>query len=112
MNRMFNELSDLISRQDAIDRIRKQMEHLRPDTDSRDFIGQSAYTVCIEIVERLPSAERKGKWVWVQYDANPELGNFHCSECHFIPACFNWSRKHLNFCPNCGADMRGEKDDT
>ena len=68
-----------------------------------------------EILDRLvsvelPSAERTGEWIWVQYDSNPELGNFHCSECNFIPACFNLARKHLNFCPNCGCRMKGEED--
>lgn len=52
--------------------------------------------------------ERTGEWIWVQYDANPEIGNFHCSECNFIPACFNLAKRHLNYCPNCGARMKGE----
>ena len=49
-----------------------------------------------------------GHWEWVQYDANPEIGNFHCSECRFIPASFNMAKEHLHFCPNCGAMMRGD----
>lgn len=49
-----------------------------------------------------------GEWVWVQYDANPEIGNFHCSKCRFIPAAFNMAKQYLNYCPNCGARMDGE----
>ena len=48
---------DCISRQDAIDRINKQREHLRPDIYSRDKIGDAAYRICAEFIERLPSAQ-------------------------------------------------------
>ena len=49
--------TDLISRQAAIDRINKQREHLKPDIDERDAIGDAAYRVCAEFIERLPSAQ-------------------------------------------------------
>lgn len=47
----------------------------------------------------------QGEWVWVQYDANPNIGNWHCSECHCIPH-GKKEYQRTNFCPNCGADMR------
>lgn len=73
-------------------------------------IGDSCEDLIIKYLTReISSAERTGEWIWVQYDSNPELGNFHCSECNFIPACFNLARKHLNYCPNCGARMKGEE---
>ena len=46
-------MKDLISRQAVIDRINKQREHLHPDTDTRDFIGDYAYKICIEFIERM-----------------------------------------------------------
>lgn len=68
--------------------------------------------VPVRDIERLPSIDgvqvRHGEWVWVQYDANPEIGNFHCSKCRFIPADFNMAKRHLNYCPNCGARMDGD----
>lgn len=67
--------------------------------------------VMMEVYERMPFVEeRKGKWIWVQYDSDPEIGNFHCSECRFIPASYNLAKKYLNFCPNCGAYMRGDEE--
>lgn len=42
--------------------------------------------------------ERHGKWEFVQYDANPNIGNWHCTNCRGIA-------KPTNFCPNCGARM-------
>jgi len=49
--------SDLISRQAAIDRINKQREHLQPDIYPQDKIGDAAYRICAEFIERLPSAQ-------------------------------------------------------
>lgn len=48
-----------------------------------------------------------GKWEYNQYDGNPNIGNWHCSNCHNI--CYEMKLTHDNykFCPNCGADMRG-----
>ena len=46
----------------------------------------------------------KGKWIFVQYDANPNIGNYHCSCCRFIPVCYIEFQR-TNFCPNCGAKM-------
>lgn len=64
-------------------------------------------------IENLPSVRpqepKTGHWEWVQYDANPEIGNFHCSECRYIPASFNMSAQKLNYCPNCGAKMESEE---
>ena len=48
---------DLISRRAVIDRINKQIEHLRPDIYPQDEIGDAAYRICAEFIERLPSAQ-------------------------------------------------------
>ena len=50
-------MDDLISRQAAIDRINKQREHLEPDVYPQDKIGDAAYRICAEFIERLPSAQ-------------------------------------------------------
>ena len=93
------QMSDLISREDAIN-----------EAYYIAIGGEIFEVVQVETLLGLPSAERTGEWIWVQYDSNPELGNFHCSECNFIPACFNLARKHLNYCPNCGCRMKGEEE--
>ena len=41
-----------------------------------------------------------GHWEWNQYDANPKIGNFHCSLCLGI------GRAHYDYCPYCGAKMQ------
>ena len=69
-----------------------------------------------DAAELIHKLQKTGKWEWVQlfpsvpYDSNSELGNWHCSECGFIPASFNLAKKHLNYCPNCGARMVGDEE--
>ena len=43
-----------------------------------------------------------------EWEYNPNIGNWHCSFCHNI--CYEMKLAHdnYNFCPNCGADMRGD----
>lgn len=61
-------------------------------------------------IDSLPSVskEKTGRWEWVQYDSNPNIGNWHCSECNRIvrgaitAASPVYSYK---YCPNCGARM-------
>lgn len=48
---------------------------------------------------------RHGKWTKHEYAEESEgllIPNYECSECHM------WERKESDYCPNCGADMRGE----
>ena len=59
-------------------------------------------------VRRIPAADvtpvRHGQWRWVAYDANPKIGNWHCTYCNRIPKSF----QKEDFCPHCGAKMDGE----
>ena len=55
---------------------------------------------------------KTGHWEWVQYDYNPKLGNWHCSECRNIAVGGVYKNEKAGipiykYCPNCGADMRG-----
>lgn len=69
-----------------------------------------------EKVNRMPTIEerKKGKWISdmddepvVIKDGSPDK-SCHCSECgEWLVASDEYDVKG-NFCPNCGADMRGE----
>jgi len=84
---------DLISRQDAIDA-------LMNDSDWAD---------AIPTIKSLPPAqpERK-KGQWMKEDRGHVEYCAVCDQCGFD---WIWSdREYFKFCPNCGADMRGEND--
>lgn len=80
-------MDDMISRQVAIDEIKKCR-----------FVVDA-----IERIRGLPSAqlERKGKWIRESLVTNYP---YKCS------ACKKYTRAMYDFCPNCGADMRGEQE--
>lgn len=49
----------------------------------------------------------QGEWEYNQYDGNPNIGNWHCSECRKIVSGKYNQYPNYNFCPNCGAKMGG-----
>ena len=49
-----------------------------------------------------------GRWEWVQYDSNPNIGNWHCSECRTIIPHMPEETDNTpiyKWCPMCGAKM-------
>jgi len=96
---------DSISRRAAIDALNK--------LDVSDGVGISSVACdlqeeAIRSIENLPFVEperKKGKWICLQR-------HYHkCSVCgNFLDfRGVNAGRGDANFCPNCGADMRGEE---
>lgn len=112
-------MGDLIDRQLVLDRINKQREHLRPYLYPWDKIGDSAYQICAEFVERIPSTEpqrKKGKWIPHNEKSREYIGTvlvnveydyWLCNTCGYR---VEKRQPMYNFCPNCGADMRGENE--
>ena len=66
-------------------------------------------TNCIAEVVNAPTIEpKKGHWIYHPDDLFPTESTQECSVCHeeeFMSLC------NENFCPNCGADMRGEENE-
>ena len=105
-------MSDLIDRQaamDALARIFDQCEEIeahlpKGDPDITGYKMYPDYMIVWEYLHQLPSAEpkrKKGEWL------GGELGN--CSVCgHYGCASDIWNGCKDRYCPNCGADMRGE----
>ena len=82
-------MSDLISRQAVLDAL---------DLLDEDWRNIMAYKV-----EKIPSAEQKGKW-GVYEVANTEEEQPIAWKC---PNCEEVVEARYNFCPECGMDMRG-----
>ena len=98
-------MDDLISRQAAIDALHMHLMY-RMGTDSNKKRLD-------EWINNLPSAQPeriKGHWIdAVIPNDSGGLPVIVCDKCNtFFPLQFGASH---NFCPNCGADMRGEQDE-
>ena len=92
-------MSDLISRQAAINSPVK-------------MVAQGLDWVPVYHLEQLPSAERRGRWI-EEYSANHFQAK--CSACgestlYGITYDLEGNAYYMNYCPNCGADMRGGQD--
>ena len=98
-------MSDFIRRKDALDAIQKRADEI----DSVYSAFWEGLKIAQDVVKKVPSAEserRKGKWIdttWKHTYKCSECGNF--LEFHGV----NAGRGDANFCPNCGADMRGDR---
>ena len=65
------------------------------------------YAIAKDLIRKAPTADvapvRHGEWIpIVSYFHGKPDGRYYCSECHRVV------NKLDNFCPSCGADMRGE----
>ena len=78
-------MDDLIRRQDAIDALSQW--------DWQDMYLPIHFK---QLLEELPSAQKKGHWI------DKDIC-YQCSECGYD------SLGHGNYCPNCGAYMKGEE---
>lgn len=113
-------MSDLISRQAAIEIIRSlyPSEPIMPR--NREWWGEQ-YKPFIEaekVLEMLPSAEperKKGKWLPYREKSREYIGTvlvnisydyWFCNACGYR---VENGQPMYNFCPNCGADMREEE---
>ena len=117
---------DVVYREEAIDAFKKAMS----EDEFRSATGLIHKTTAYEIIQHLPSAQLerpKGEWIRkkelvpLPWDCSPLLNNddydadthsvwqkyYHCSNCDWRSGEF----KGGNFCPNCGADMRGIQDE-
>ena len=96
-------MADLIDRQAAIDAVNKLVEWYKEKWHESRPTSESV----IDVLNNLPSAQperKKGRWL---DDQGKEKYDGYCAECS---ACGGWSEYITDFCPNCGADMRGESE--
>lgn len=96
---------DLISRQ----KLRMALYHEAFELDSDDQRWDGGcwirYKMFERVVESMPteSERERGKW---RHDKSEWKYRFICSECGY-----RLLGEQTNFCPNCGAEMKGEEDE-
>lgn len=91
----------------------KNLNALNAVLGNKDFYDKE-FEEAIKVAKEAINSQKTGQWEYVQYDANPKIGNLHCSECRFIPigqskrtafAFQAYVKENYKFCPNCGAKM-------
>ena len=90
-----------IKREDAIDTV-LDVYYNTPDID---LSCEKFEAAILKIPAADVAAVQHGRWRWITYDANPKIGNWHCTYCNRIPKSF----QKEDFCPNCGAEMDKEE---
>lgn len=88
--------NDVISRQEALDEWNRLSERGRIEFD--------------QVLMMLPSAQperKKGEWIVIS--EFEDCRYVKCNQCK-VTQVFYYNKPPTNFCPNCGADMRGETD--
>jgi hypothetical protein len=71
---------------------------LKDDIKSR-FLTVSKKRLLCRIIDKAPTVEQRPQGEWIFVSRN-------CWKC---PCCQELTNEGKNFCPNCGADMRGEE---
>ena len=108
-------MSDLIDRKKAIEALDFEIVHMTAYCNGTDYGNLFAkYNKGLEdgikALKALPSADperKKGEWIFHIDDLFPEESTQECSVCHEEESI---KIQNDNFCPNCGADMRGKRD--
>ena len=111
-------MSDLISRSALIRTIkcRKDVHKVEYAHDKResDFIRCCECSEIERLVNETPTVEAKlvvhGEWIDTQPDYHPGCGN-NAHVCSICGDYYTTEPEDLFFCPRCGADMRGGKND-
>ena len=82
---------------------REELKHSVGDLDE----DIKAFDMATKALEHEPKI---GRWIVTnQHALIPSSMRYNCSECGHIRS--RHDGDILNFCPNCGADMRGDKDE-
>lgn len=110
-------MSDLISRSALIEEIERQKSSLDKDCEWSYNMTLRIVDIFFELINKQPTVEAKpvvnGEWI------ENTAGHYVCSNCRQLAkgdmtGCFKngkFRQERTNFCPNCGADMRGGKNE-
>ena len=101
-----------MTREEAVSILEKEIiseEEVRKLFDyEKDIQDILEYIEAMKMAIKAISKQRTGRWKWVQYDGNPKIGNWHCSECRTIIPHMPEETDNTpiyKWCPMCGAKM-------
>ena len=97
----------MISREEAI----FELSLVKAVVLDPDFNSRAVKAVDMAI-EALSQPERpKGRWVRTDASGDFDPHYAYCNQCKYAVEAVGWPWKYkTHYCPNCGADMRGEEE--
>ena len=110
-------MNDLIRREDAVKEMALMLEDISADL-CEDILTRFGYDtpqeLATEAMSIIPSAERKGEWIYCEDDEGQD--GYRCSECgFFVPWYYDYEDSNyiLDYkaCPHCLARMKGAEDE-
>lgn len=119
-------VDDLISRQVLRDAMYHEAFEVDSDLQKWDGGCWIRYKMFENVIDDVPSAQKKGHWIIgdveeydLSYGDRIYVPNYKCSCCmRTIESYVRWDEPSMpddadfpEFCPHCGADMRGENDE-
>ena len=74
-----------------------------------DLIAKMFAYAVVNDVKHAPTIEerKKGKWLVEPYDVENDIWVHRCGECMKVTM-LGSKKPRFDYCPNCGADMRGK----
>ena len=100
-----------MTREEAIEVLQassiKQLSHTKIIVDDKFLSVKVALDMAIDALKQEPNTGH-----WIAQDIHNCHTDFKCSECGYIHSFMHLYGKptaDYTYCPNCGADMRGEK---
>ena len=85
-----------------------------------EFKNDISYKAFVNLVKRQPTIEERKMGQWEEIRVMPEAYDItgektwasvmRCNKCGFEAFAIEGHFAQYHFCPNCGADMRGEQD--
>lgn len=93
---------DAISREAVIDTLYENGFPMMKDASQ--LVHAIPYQTALSLIEQLPSVQPSRKGHWITTRTLYHDGEKYCDKCD-IESPYNTS---WDFCPNCGADMRGD----
>ena len=100
--------TNCISRQAAVDALRDYLLEKRCPDDGT----LTCRLIENEVINKLPPIQPK-RGRWIKLDMHRGMADHKCTACEqecYVPTCMG--EPMYAFCPNCGADMRGEQDES
>ena len=98
-------MDDLISRQAAIDAVENAF-------DRETILNRFVRKIAISALRKMSSAQserKRGNWINIRYSIYDNDSQAECDQCG--ATVHNNFSSVINYCPNCGAEMRGPENE-